>query len=495
MKRTDLALIGLALLAGCGGGGGDSPRPPAPVTMTSLTVFPSSQTLKVGETKQYTVTVKDSNGNIRQNVTVDWSTGDAAIASIDANGLLTARNEGSTTVHATSGSVQSQLVTVTVSPLVVPPPPPSPPPPPPHALLPPWITYCDNAACESLFKVVAAACPQGNTGCTPTRSTIVSPRANGLPISAVEFQVNGPPGITTRLISGDGLAIANFLAAYATPSIQLKSDLDGTLSFYHVAPVWGGTSILDFDSTMFDSPLLTTVYYHHPSYAVGSGANLHDKAQQIIRIERDMTGIIPADKITAFFLPTELVANPFHEGNVSFGNGTVTINWGNPPYVEATGGIAHESLARFSHEHAHELFDEITGQFPDNFACLNEGIADATGWLSGFLPVEEFGPFGVKGLFFEDGCQTQQDVHDVGNCPLWHVKMAGKLTPAFLHGLFHPQHVFVFDSCVLNQETGDNLWVYYTESAGGVDMVAVLDSAKIPHSATFADAKKAIGVK
>ena len=59
MKRTVLALIGLALLAGCGGGGGDSPRPPAPVTMTSLTVFPSSQTLKVGETKQYTVTDKE----------------------------------------------------------------------------------------------------------------------------------------------------------------------------------------------------------------------------------------------------------------------------------------------------------------------------------------------------------------------------------------------------------------------------------------------------
>lgn len=131
MKRNVLALIGLGLLAGCGDGGGDSPRPPTPVTMTSLTVFPSSHTLKVGETKQYTVTVKDSNGNIRENVPVNWSTGDAAIASMDATGLLTARHEGSTTVHATSGSVQSQLVTVTVTHLVVPPPPP-----PPRALLP-----------------------------------------------------------------------------------------------------------------------------------------------------------------------------------------------------------------------------------------------------------------------------------------------------------------------------------------------------------------------
>ena len=57
--------------------------------------------------------------------------------------------------------------------------------------------------------------------------------------------------------------------------------------------------------------------------------------------------------------------------------------------------------------------------------------------------IEDFGPHGVRGLNFEDGCQEPTGNHDIGNCSLWHVKKAGLLPPAFVRGLFTPQHTFV----------------------------------------------------
>jgi len=366
-----------------------------------------------------------------------------------------------------------------------------------RAPLPPWLTYCDVPACTTLPSVVAVTCPYGSV-CNPARTATVKPYVDGFPISGVFLGLNPQPSsnIATRLISGDGRAAFGFIFAYTAPSIQIKSELDLTISSYAVDPVWGGTVPINFVSTELESSTLDTVFYQHPSYDTGNGASeLHAKGQEIIRVERDMTGRI-APRITAYFIPNEMANARDGEGNFSYGNGTVTINYGNPQYIAATGGITKASLARFSHEYSHELFAaNLRGSFPDNYACLNEGIADATGFMSGFLPVEDFGPQGVRGLNFEDGCQEQTEIHDIGNCSLWHVKKAAHLTPAFIRGLFHPLHEFVFDSCVLDKETGDNLWVYYTESAGGVDMVAALDSAKIPHSATFAEAKKAIGIK
>ena len=380
----------------------------------------------------------------------------------------------------------------TPQPPPVTPPPVTPPPAPARTELPPWLTYCDNPSCQSIPPVIAAVCPAGDPR-NPARTTKVIPQVDGFPISGAFLHFDTQVNIRTRLLSGNGRADFGYMFAYSASSIKIKSDMDFTMSYYNVAPVWGGTALLQFVSSELESATLHSVFYRHPSYNVGL-TDLHAKAQQIIQIERDMTGRT-SPKTTAYFIPTEMANTTIGEGHFSFGNGTITVNYGNPPYVAATGGITKAPLARFSHEYAHELFAaNLRGSFPDNYACPNEGLADAVGFMSGFLPVEDFGPIGLRNLNFEDGCQEQTAQHDVGNCPLWHVKKAGKLTPAFIRGLFHPQHTFVFDSCTHNVETGNNLWVYYQEAAGGADMMPALDAAKIPHSLTFADAKKAIGI-
>ncbi len=241
MKKLVSALLGLALLTACGGGSEEGARAPAPVTITSLTVFPSTQTLKIGETKQYTVTAKDSNGNIRQNIGVEWSTGNPALAAIDTNGLLTAKDDGSTTVRATHQGIESQFVTVTITrtpapPPVVPPvtPPIVPPvtPPPPQvsrASLPPWLSYCAGI-CNAFVPFVAVACPESDRECVPARFTTVLPQVDGEQISGILFEVNASPSPITRLISGDGEGGNGVVWAYHVPSIQFKSDLDVSLS-------------------------------------------------------------------------------------------------------------------------------------------------------------------------------------------------------------------------------------------------------------------------
>jgi len=235
------------------------------------------------------------------------------------------------------------------------------------------------------------------------------------------------------------------------------------------------------------------VFYRHPGYDTGTAAaDVHARAQTIVATERSMSGLT-SEHVTAFFMPTELAVQV--EGNFSYGDGTVTINYGNLPYIAAMGGIVNTAMPRFAHEYTHELFNEIEPAFSGNFSCLNEGVADALAYAAGFLPEEDFGPVGLKGIDFDSGCTALDEIHDVGNCYFWHVKKAGLLTQKFMHGVFHPQHAFKFDSCAQTTiETGNNILVYFTEASGGIDMVPVLDSMKLPHAASYDAAKQALGL-
>jgi hypothetical protein len=360
--------------------------------------------------------------------------------------------------------------------------------------LPPWLTYCDTEPCTAIAPVVVYACPAGSPQCTPARSTTIIPQVDDKPISGVTFPV-APVGTSVRLVSGNGKVVSSFVWAYQTSKVIFASAPDVLLSYYDVAPVWGGTTPLNFTSTQLSSALLDSVFYHHPSYDTGSAAmDLHTQGQAVISTQRTMTGLT-SEHVTAFFMPTELSSAQGGEGNFSFGNGTVTINYGNPPYIATNGGIMSGAIARFAHEYAHELFNEIGRGPAGNPSCLNEGVADALAYAAGFLPEADFGPVGLGRINFDTSCTALSEIHDVGNCYFWHVKKAGLLTPSFLHGIFHPQHTFFFNSCAQNTiETGNSILVYFTEAAGGTNMVPVLDSMQIPHAGSYEAAKQALGL-
>lgn len=82
------------------------------VAVTSITLNKTELTLTEGESETLTATVKPDDATDK---TVTWTTSDASIATVDANGKVTAVKEGSATVTATAGDKSATCV-ITVIP-------------------------------------------------------------------------------------------------------------------------------------------------------------------------------------------------------------------------------------------------------------------------------------------------------------------------------------------------------------------------------------------
>ncbi len=121
MKRVALSLCLLASTVtlnacgggGDGGGGGGPPTQPGVVTVASVSVSPSDQTLAPRQTAQLTATVKDAQGNALSGHSVDWSSSSSSVVTVSSAGLVTAVAAGSATITATSeGKSGTAQVTV-----------------------------------------------------------------------------------------------------------------------------------------------------------------------------------------------------------------------------------------------------------------------------------------------------------------------------------------------------------------------------------------------
>jgi len=84
----------------------------APVASVTVTLAPSGVT--VGQKSQASAVLRDAGGNVLAGRLVGWSSGNTAVATVDANGLLTAIGAGSADVVATSEG-QSGSATLTVT--------------------------------------------------------------------------------------------------------------------------------------------------------------------------------------------------------------------------------------------------------------------------------------------------------------------------------------------------------------------------------------------
>ncbi len=109
-RLTLLSLLLVLALPACGG---DGPTPPDGPTVASVVVTPTSPTLEVGKTLQMSAIARDPNGGTVTGVTVTWTSSDAAVASVDAKGLVTGVAAGAAAITATvAGVAGSQVVTV-----------------------------------------------------------------------------------------------------------------------------------------------------------------------------------------------------------------------------------------------------------------------------------------------------------------------------------------------------------------------------------------------
>ena len=120
MSRCRIIFLAAAGLAGTAwtsacGDGATEPPPPEPPRATTVTVTPATAQLPaLGATVQLSAQVFDQNGQAMA-AAVTWSSSSAAVATIDASGLVTAAGNGAATITATAGSA-SGSATVTVVP-------------------------------------------------------------------------------------------------------------------------------------------------------------------------------------------------------------------------------------------------------------------------------------------------------------------------------------------------------------------------------------------
>lgn len=102
VQRTLAAAAAAVLVASC------SSSPTAP-NVVSVTVSPTSATVEVGGTQQFTAVAKDENGNAVSD-SVIWTSSDASVVSVSTSGMATGVAAGNAAITATVGGVAGSAV-------------------------------------------------------------------------------------------------------------------------------------------------------------------------------------------------------------------------------------------------------------------------------------------------------------------------------------------------------------------------------------------------
>jgi alpha-tubulin suppressor-like RCC1 family protein len=109
----------LVFMSAACGGDGDSPADPDngggdPAPVASVAIVPGAASVVIGRATQLAATTKDAAGNVLTGRAVAWTTSAAAVATVDANGLVTGVTAGTANIVATSEGKSAQAA-ITVS--------------------------------------------------------------------------------------------------------------------------------------------------------------------------------------------------------------------------------------------------------------------------------------------------------------------------------------------------------------------------------------------
>jgi glucose/arabinose dehydrogenase len=105
-------LILAVMMSACGDDGAGGIQEPEPVK--SVTVTAPTTTVQVGQSVQLTATARDASGAVVEGRTFEWTTVNAAVASVSSTGMVTGLAEGQAEIRAsTEGVTGSVTLTVT----------------------------------------------------------------------------------------------------------------------------------------------------------------------------------------------------------------------------------------------------------------------------------------------------------------------------------------------------------------------------------------------
>ena len=106
------AVAALVTVVGCGGGGDGGSTGPA--VFTTLSVTPASVGVLVNGTEALTANAKDQSGNAMGGLTTTFTSGNQAIATVTANGVVTGVAVGATTITV-DGTIGTTTKSTTVN--------------------------------------------------------------------------------------------------------------------------------------------------------------------------------------------------------------------------------------------------------------------------------------------------------------------------------------------------------------------------------------------
>ncbi|HEY9225569.1 MAG TPA: Ig-like domain-containing protein, partial [Gemmatimonadaceae bacterium] len=111
--------VALILLAACAGdttapATNNPPPPPGPAPINTIDLSPSSATLSIGQTTTLAATAKSAAGAVLTGRTLTWTSSTAAVASVDANGVVTGVAAGTATITV-AGEGKSATAAITVN--------------------------------------------------------------------------------------------------------------------------------------------------------------------------------------------------------------------------------------------------------------------------------------------------------------------------------------------------------------------------------------------
>lgn len=110
-----------AALAACGGSESTGPTVETPVAVSSVVVTPNTSTIVVGSTTQLAAVARDANNNTLANRTINWTSSATNVATVSAQGVVSAVSAGNASITATSEgkSAQAAIVVTAVPPAAV----------------------------------------------------------------------------------------------------------------------------------------------------------------------------------------------------------------------------------------------------------------------------------------------------------------------------------------------------------------------------------------
>ena len=118
MRAFILAVTGLAIgVAACGSYGTSTIEVENPTSVAAVSVSPAAASLQLGATTQLSAVTRDANGNVLTGRPISWTSGNTAIATVSASGLVTAVASGNVSITASSeGQTGSAALTVSAPP-------------------------------------------------------------------------------------------------------------------------------------------------------------------------------------------------------------------------------------------------------------------------------------------------------------------------------------------------------------------------------------------